>query len=178
MLVTSTANPTSMKSISVQNALAWLLLSLLVIVLDQISKGIVLAHIELYHTVPVIAGFLNWTLAFNEGAAFSFLNDQGGWQRWLFGLLALGVSLVLIAWLKRTARGDWRTALPLALVIGGALGNLVDRVRLGHVVDFIQVYYGQSYFPTFNIADSAISVGAVLLIGLSLLAGNTAAKAR
>lgn len=177
MQVTSLPNPSSMKPSIGQNALPWLLLSVFVIVLDQITKAIVLAHIEPYHAVSVIAGFLNWTLAFNEGAAFSFLNDQGGWQHWLFGALALIVSLMLIAWLRRIARSDWRTALPLALVIGGALGNLIDRVRLGHVVDFIQVYYQQSYFPTFNVADSAISVGAILLAGLSLFATKVVAKA-
>ena len=116
----------------------------------------------------MIPGFLNWTLAFNTGAAFSFLHDAGGWQRWLFSVLAVGVSAVLIVWLRRLPRGEWRTALPLALVIGGALGNLVDRVRFGRVTDFIEVYYQQWSWPAFNVADSAISVGAVLLIVFGL----------
>lgn len=150
------------------NALAWLLLSLMVIVLDQITKHVALNQLHAGVAHAVIPGFLNWTLAFNSGAAFSFLADAGGWQRWLFTALAIGVSAVLVVWLGRTPRGDWRTALPLALVVGGAIGNLVDRLRFGHVVDFIQVYHQQWSFPAFNIADSAISVGAVLLIAFGL----------
>ena len=150
------------------NALAWLALSALVIVLDQITKHFAIDLLEPYKPQAVIPGFLNWTLAYNAGAAFSFLHDAGGWQRWLFTVLAIAVSAVLVVWLSRTARVDWRTALPLALVIGGALGNLIDRVRFGHVTDFIEVYYQQWSWPAFNVADSAISVGAVLLILLGL----------
>jgi signal peptidase II len=120
---------------------------------------------------------LNWTLAFNTGAAFSFLQDAGGWQRWLFTFLAVAVSSVLVIWLSRLSRRDWRTALPLALVIGGALGNLIDRVRLGHVTDFIEVYYRHWSWPAFNVADSAISVGAVLLILFGLGGRKTSANA-
>ena len=150
------------------NALIWLALSGLVIALDQLTKHIAIAALEPYTPHAVIPGFLNWTLAYNEGAAFSFLHDAGGWQRWLFTALAIGVSGVLFVWLRRTARGEWRTALPLALVIGGALGNLIDRLRFGHVTDFIEVYYQQWSWPAFNVADSAICVGAVLLIVLGL----------
>lgn len=157
------------------NALTWLALSALVIALDQWTKHIVLGALTYLQRVEVIPGFLDWTLAFNTGAAFSFLADESGWQRWLFTALAVGVSAVLVAWLARTRRGDWRTALPLALIVGGALGNLVDRVRFGHVTDFIQVYHGGWYFPAFNIADSAISVGAVFLV-LFGFAGGKAAK--
>jgi signal peptidase II len=149
-------------------ALIWLVLSALVIALDQITKYFAIALLEPYTPHAVIPGFLNWTLAYNAGAAFSFLNDAGGWQRWLFTALAIAVSGVLVVWLRRTARGDWRTALPLALVIGGALGNLIDRVRFGHVTDFIEVYHQQWSWPAFNVADSAISVGAVLLIVFGL----------
>jgi signal peptidase II len=150
------------------NALPWLALSAFVIAADQVVKAIVVGALQPYTPHPVIPGLLNWTLAYNTGAAFSFLADQPGWQRWFFALLASGVSAVLAVWLKRTPRSDWRTALPLALVIGGALGNLVDRVRLGHVIDFIQVYIGSWPFPSFNIADSSISVGAVLLVFFGL----------
>ena len=146
------------------NALAWLILSAIVIALDQLTKHIVLAVLQPYTPVPVIPGLLNWTLAFNTGAAFSFLHDAGGWQRWLFSVLAIVVCSVLVVWLRRLPRTDWRTALPLALVIGGALGNLIDRVRFGRVTDFIEVYHQQWSWPAFNVADSAISVGAVLLI--------------
>ena len=150
------------------SALPWLFLSAAIIVLDQLIKVIVLANLHPFVAHPVIPGFLNWTLAFNTGAAFSFLANQAGWQRWLFSVLAVLVSAVLIRWLTKIPRDDWRSALPLALVIGGALGNLIDRVRLGHVVDFIQVYHGSWAFPSFNIADSAISIGAVLLVCFGL----------
>jgi signal peptidase II len=153
--------------------LVWLSLTFVVIALDQLTKYIVLDALQPYVPHPVIPGFLNWTLAFNTGAAFSFLADQQGWQRWLFTALAVGVSAVLARWLAHTWRSDWRTALPLALVIGGALGNLIDRLRFGHVTDFIQVYFGDWAFPSFNIADSSISVGAVLLVWFGLFAHHT-----
>jgi len=156
------------------NALPWLLLSLLVIGLDQLTKIWALHALQpagMPH--PVIPGFLNWTLAFNTGAAFSFLAQSDGWQRWFFVVLALVISAVLVVWLARTARRDWRTALPLALIVGGALGNLVDRLHAAQVTDFIQVYHQQWSFPVFNVADCGISVGAVLLI----LFGFRSAKA-
>ena len=144
--------------------LAWLWLSLLVIALDQLTKAIVIHALVPQVPHPVIPGFLNWTLAYNTGAAFSFLADQEGWQRWFFAVLAVVISAVLARWLARTPRSDWRSALPLALVIGGAIGNLIDRLRIGYVTDFVQVYYQQWAFPSFNVADSAISVGATLLV--------------
>jgi signal peptidase II len=150
------------------SGLPWLILSAVVIVLDQVVKAVVTSNLEPYVPHAVIPGLLNWTLAFNTGAAFSFLNGQGGWQRWLFSALALVVSAVLTRWLATISRSDWRNALPLALVIGGALGNLIDRVRFGQVTDFIDVYYGTWSFPAFNIADSAITVGAVLLVWFGL----------
>ena len=151
-----------------QGGSVWLLLSALVIGLDQLTKAIVLQALQPYVPQPVIPGFLNWTLAFNTGAAFSFLADREGWQCWLFTALAIVVSGVLARWLAHTPRREWRTTLPLALVIGGALGNLIDRVRAGHGTDFIQVYYRDWAFPSFNVADSAISVGAVLLVWFGL----------
>ena len=147
------------------NALPWLLVSVLVIALDQLSKWWALNALQpagVPH--PVIPGFLNWTLAFNTGAAFSFLAQSGGWQRWFFVGLAVVISVALMIWLARTARREWRTALPLAMVIGGAFGNLIDRLHASQVTDFIQVYYRDWYYPTFNVADSGICVGAVLLI--------------
>jgi signal peptidase II len=166
------------QSLSRGGALVWLWLSVLVIVLDQFVKYVVVAVLQPYAPREVIPGILNWTLAFNTGAAFSFLADQQGWQRWFFTLLAVGVSAVLVNWLRRTPRNDWRTALPLALVIGGALGNLIDRIRLGHVIDFIQVYLGSWPFPSFNVADSAISVGAVLLVFFGLFTHDKTATKR
>jgi signal peptidase II len=147
------------------NALPWLLVSVLVIALDQLSKGWALTALQpAGEPHPVIPGFFNWTLAFNTGAAFSFLAQSSGWQRWFFVALAVIISVGLVVWLARTARREWRTALPLAMVIGGALGNLIDRLHASQVTDFIQVYYRDWYFPTFNLADSSICVGAVLLI--------------
>jgi signal peptidase II len=148
-------------------ATAWLWLSLLVVIADQVTKVFFDQWLSLYQSVAVMPGF-NWTLAYNYGAAFSFLSDSGGWQRWFFTIIALGVSTGLVIWLKRTERSDWRNAVPLALIIGGAIGNVIDRIRLGYVIDFIDIYYGTSHWPAFNIADSAISVGAVGLILISL----------
>ena len=111
-----------------------------------------------------INSWLNWTLAHNYGAAFSMLADAGGWQRWFFTILASIVTVVLLVWLFRLERGDWRTGLSLGLIIGGALGNLIDRIQLGYVVDFIDVHYQGHHWPAFNIADSAISCGIVLLL--------------
>jgi signal peptidase II len=154
------------------NALIWLLLSAAVIALDQVTKALVRDFLVPYLPHVVIPRLINWTLAYNRGAAFSFLAGSSGWQVWLFGALAVAVSIGLIVWLARTARRDWRTALPVALIIGGALGNLIDRLMHGRVTDFIQVYWQTWYFPAFNVADSAITVGAVLLIFFGLFAGK------
>lgn len=161
------AAPASSAS-SERNALAWLLLSALLVGFDQWTKHLALTQLQEGVPISVIPGLLNWTLAFNPGAAFSFLADAGGWQRWGFSVLAVAISGVLTVWLARTPRRDWLTALPLALVVGGAIGNLIDRLRFGHVVDFVEVYHQAWRFPAFNLADSAISVGAVLLAVASL----------
>ena len=143
--------------------LKWLWLSALVVVLDLSTKAMVLEHLVYGQPVPVFPGF-NWTLAHNAGAAFSFLSSESGWQRWFFSLISLSVSIGIIVWLKRLATTQTVLAVALALVLGGALGNLWDRVTLGYVVDFIDVYYQQRHWPAFNLADSAISLGAVLLV--------------
>ena len=156
------------------NALPWLGLSVLVILLDQLSKLWAVEALPMGVPHAVIPGFLNWTLTFNRGAAFSFLSASGGWQRWFFVVLAIVISVVLVLWLARLARRDWRNAMPLALIIGGALGNVVDRLRAARVTDFIQVYFHQWSYPVFNLADSAITVGAVLLIAFGLFGGKPA----
>lgn len=156
------------------NALRWLWLSAVVIALDQLSKWWALHALQPAGTPhAVIPGFLNWTLAFNKGAAFSFLADGAGWQRWFFVVLALVISAVLVAWLRRTPRHDWRSALPLALIVGGAIGNLIDRLHAAQVTDFIHVYFRQWSYPVFNIADCGITVGAVLLIAFGLFTGKS-----
>ena len=151
-----------------RNALPWLLLSAVVVVLDQLSKLWVLRSLPEFQPVPVIEGFWNWFRTYNTGAAFSFLSDASGWQQYLFVVLAAVISGLLAWWLAKTPRGDWKTALPFALVIGGAIGNVIDRLQHGHVVDFIQWYWRDHYWPAFNIADSAIVGGAVgiFLFGL------------
>ncbi|HEX7917244.1 signal peptidase II [Rudaea sp.] len=152
------------------SGLPWLVFSLFVIVLDQATKAVVLAQLQPLQPHAVIPNLLNWTLAFNTGAAFSFLDVGPGPQRWLFSVLAVVVSAMLVRWLATIPRSDWRNTLPLSLVIGGALGNLVDRLRFGQVTDFIDVYWNDAHFPAFNVADSAITVGAVLLIWFGLFA--------
>ena len=147
------------------------IISSLVIVFDQITKLVVDNTLTLYDQVAVMPMF-NITLLYNKGAAFSFLNDAGGWQRWLFTGISAVVSVVLIVWLWRLSRDEKWMTLSLALILGGAIGNLIDRVAYGHVVDFIQWYYDKWYFPAFNIADSAIFVGAALLLVITLFTPN------
>ncbi|MHC1481238.1 signal peptidase II [Frateuria aurantia] len=146
------------------NALIWLLASLVLLGLDQWSKVWAIHALQSVGSVAVIPGWLNWTLAYNPGAAFSFLDNGQSWPRWLFVILAIGISGFLIRWLWRTPRRDWRTALPLAMIIGGALGNAIDRLHGSVVVDFIHVHYHQWNYPIFNVADCGITVGAVLLL--------------
>ena len=143
--------------------LGWLVLSLLVLVIDQVSKAHFEGSLQMFQQIVVIPDYFSWTLAYNTGAAFSFLADGGGWQRWLFALIAVVVSAVLVVWLKRLGRDDTWLAIALALVLGGALGNLYDRIALGHVIDFIFVHWKEHGFPAFNVADSAITVGAIML---------------
>ena len=141
----------------------WMWLSVLVVVLDQATKYLAETLLVLHQPVPVWSWF-NWLLTYNTGAAFSFLADAGGWQRWFFLGLGVAVSIGLVVWLMRLRPGERRLAVALALILGGAVGNLIDRVWLGQVIDFIQLYYERWYWPAFNLADSAISVGAVLLV--------------
>ncbi|MFC1797243.1 signal peptidase II [Pseudomonadota bacterium] len=141
----------------------WLLLSALVIMLDWETKRWASESLQLYRPQEIFS-WLNMTLAHNYGAAFSFLSDAGGWQRWMFSVLAGVVSLVLIVWLIRLPRSEWLTGVSLSLIIGGAIGNLIDRIRLGYVVDFVDVFFRDWHYPAFNVADSAITVGVVLLL--------------
>ena len=143
--------------------LGWLWLTLLVLVIDQASKTYFDSSLQMYQRIVVIPDFFSWTLAYNSGAAFSFLADSSGWQRWLFALIAVVVSTVLLVWLKRLGRNDTWLAIALALILGGALGNLYDRIAYGHVIDFILVHWEHRLFPAFNVADSAMCVGAVML---------------
>jgi signal peptidase II len=150
----------------------WLAVSLVVIIVDQISKFVANAQLVYAEPLPVLPSF-NLTLLYNRGAAFSFLSEAGGWQRWFFVVVSVVAVVFLTYWLRKLKSGQWILALALSLVIGGAVGNLVDRLWLGHVVDFIQLYYKSFYWPAFNVADSAITVGAVLLVWDGLFANKS-----
>ncbi len=156
-----------MKSVPSQHRtatpLVWLWLSLLVALLDQLTKAWATAHLEFNQPVAVLP-FFDLRLLHNTGAAWSLLATAGGWQRWFLSGLAILVSGILVIWLSRIKHQQLWLACALALVLGGALGNVVDRIMYGYVVDFIDIYYQQWHWPAFNIADSAISVGAVMLL--------------
>jgi signal peptidase II len=141
-----------------------MVVAFVIVIADQLTKLAIIEWVPLHQKIP-LNSFLNLTHQKNPGAACSFLADAGGWQRWLFVALASGVSVVIAVWLWRI-RNDGLMVLSagLALVLGGAVGNLIDRILLGHVTDFIQVLFGSWAFPSFNVADAGISVGAVLLI--------------
>lgn len=151
--------------------LRWLWISLLVITLDQISKQIAESLLPLRDTVAVLSWF-DWYLTYNTGAAFSFLAGAGGWQRWFFTIVAILISAVILNWLRKLDEDDWITAVSLSLILGGAIGNLIDRVLFGHVIDFIQVWLGSYPWPAFNIADASIFAGAVILVASSFFTGN------
>lgn len=146
------------------SGLRWLPVTAAVIALDQLVKLWVVAHLALYHTLRVLP-VLDITLTYNRGAAFSFLAEASGWQKWVFAGLALVVAAGIALWLRSlSGRNQRLLCLSLTLIMGGALGNLIDRLRMGHVVDFILAHWHGVYFPwAFNVADSAITVGAVLL---------------
>lgn len=146
-----------------QRALVWLLLAALVIEADIQTKQWASESLDLYRPQQVTP-WLNFTLAHNYGAAFSMLSNAGGWQRWFFTILASAVTLVLLVWMFRLKKEEWLTGVALGLIVGGAVGNLIDRVQLGYVVDFIDVYYKGYHWPAFNIADSAITCGIVLML--------------
>ena len=140
-----------------------MVLAAAVVLLDQWTK--VLADTRLQYGAAVeLLPFFNLLLQYNQGAAFSFLSEAGGWQRWFFTAISSVVSVVLVIWVYRLNAQQKMLAIALTLILGGAIGNLWDRVLLGYVIDFISIHYQQSYFPAFNIADSAISIGAALMI--------------
>ncbi len=143
--------------------LRYLWLTVVVIVLDQWSKWFADNHLTYQKPVHVMPYF-DWFLSYNTGAAFSFLADAGGWQRWFFVALASIISLALLLWIRKLGEQEKATAAALALILGGALGNVIDRALNGHVVDFIQVWLGSYPWPAFNLADSAITLGAIILI--------------
>ena len=145
-----------------RNIKPWLWLAGIIILHDQLSKWIVLGTLHPGES-RYVAPFWNWVLTFNPGAAFSFLADAGGWQRWFFTVVSLAVSGWIVTLLRQHS-SEFRLSLALTMVLGGALGNVIDRIRFGAVVDFIQWHAAGFYWPSFNLADSAICVGAALMI--------------
>ena len=156
--------------------LRWLWIAVVVLIIDQATKIWANTSLDLHRPTDFLP-YLNITLSYNTGAAFSFLSQAGGWQRWFFVVLAIGVSGFIVHWIRRLPSTDVWLAIALSLILGGAVGNVVDRIYLGYVVDFLDFYYlsasclpffatngGQCHWPTFNIADSAIFVGAIMLV--------------
>jgi len=146
----------------------WLWLSLAIVVLDQWTKALATQHLVYGVPVPFLDVFWNWTLVHNYGGAFSLFADHPGWQKYFFLTVATAVTGFILLWLRRESAKHWVLCVPLALVVAGAIGNVIDRIRFGYVVDFVHWYVGQYSWPVFNIADSAITVAAVWLIGHEL----------
>jgi signal peptidase II len=155
--------------------LKWSWLSLLAIVLDQASKLAIVDSMQLYQSIPIMPYF-NLTYVHNTGAAFSFLSEAGGWQRWFFAGLALVISVVIAIWLARLKQHETLLAIALSLVLGGAIGNLIDRLAYGYVIDFLDVYYQTWHWPAFNIADSSITLGVILMLVESFGLGKSEAS--
>jgi signal peptidase II len=152
------------KSANMPNAqLKFLWLSVLIIVCDQIAKYWAVTQLPFHQAVNVMPYF-DWYLTYNRGAAFSFLADAGGWQRWFFTITTILISTVIFFWIKKLEPNERLTATALSLILGGAIGNVIDRIYLGYVVDYVQIWLGNYPWPAFNIADAAISIGAVILI--------------
>ncbi len=152
--------------------LKWLWLTGLAVVLDQASKLAIDASMQLYQSIEIIP-FFNLTYVHNTGAAFSFLSEAGGWQRWFFAILASIISIVLAVWLAKLKKHEILMAASLSLILGGAIGNLIDRVLYGYVIDFLDVYYQSWHWPAFNVADSAITLGVILMLLESVGVGKT-----
>jgi signal peptidase II len=154
------------------SALRWLVIAAAVLLLDQLTKLWIMTDFVLGDS-RYVSSFFNLVRAHNEGAAFSFLSDAGGWQRWFFTILSTVISLVIVVWLVRLPRQKILEAIALSLILGGALGNLYDRVTLGYVVDFLDFHWAGWHFAAFNVADMAISVGAGLIIIEALFFADT-----
>jgi signal peptidase II len=155
----------------------WLPVTAAVIGLDQFSKLLVVHHVKLYSSIYVLP-VLDISLRYNRGAAFSFLEGASGWQRWFFTVLALIVSATILIWMRRLrGAAQWLLCLSLAFILAGALGNMIDRLRIGHVIDFVVAHWHHAEFPAFNLADSSITVGAALLLLDALLDSRRTAGA-
>ncbi|MBM0492053.1 signal peptidase II [Aeromonas jandaei] len=147
-----------------KSGLRWLWLAVLAFVLDQASKLAVVKLLPFGYPGVEITPFFNLVHVYNKGAAFSFLADQGGWQRWFFALLAFAICGLLIHWLRKQSVTQYWSGIAYSFIIGGALGNVFDRLVLGHVVDFLDFYWGSAHWPAFNLADSFIFIGAAMIV--------------
>ncbi|CAJ1846955.1 signal peptidase II [Aeromonas jandaei] len=147
-----------------KSGLRWLWLAVLAFVLDQASKLAVVKLLPFGYPGVEITPFFNLVHVYNKGAAFSFLADQGGWQRWFFALLAFAICGLLIHWLRKQSVTQYWSGIAYSFIIGGALGNVFDRLVLGHVVDFLDFYWGSVHWPAFNLADSFIFIGAAMIV--------------
>ena len=152
-----------MKKLFTETGLRWLWLTLVFLVADQVTKQLIVSNMDLYQSIDILP-FFNFTYVHNLGAAFSFLADQGGWQRWFFTAIAAIASIVFIVWLAKTPKQQALLSAAFALMLSGAVGNLIDRVLFGYVIDFLDFYGFGYHFPAFNIADSMIFIGAALMI--------------
>jgi len=148
---------------AMNTGLSWLWLTLLCLIVDQVTKHQVVGSMELYESIKVFS-FFSITYVHNLGAAFSFLADEGGWQRWFFTSVAAIASIVFIVWLAKTPKNQKLLSIAFALLLSGALGNLIDRALFGYVIDFLDFYIGDNHWPVFNVADSMIFIGAALMI--------------
>ena len=153
----------SIKKVFTDTGLRWLWLTLLCLIVDQITKQWVVGSFNLYESVNILP-FFNLTYVHNLGAAFSFLADQGGWQRWFFTATAAIASVVFVVWLAKTPKSQTLLSIAFALILSGAMGNLIDRVLFGYVIDFLHFHWAGYNFPAFNVADSMIFIGAALMI--------------
>ena len=145
------------------SGLSWLWLTCLFLVLDQVTKQLTVSSMELYQSIEVFS-FFSITYVHNPGAAFSFLADQGGWQRWFFTVIAAVASIIFIVWLAKTPKENKLLSISFALLLSGAVGNLIDRALFGYVIDFLDFHIGNEHWPAFNVADSVIFIGAALMI--------------
>jgi signal peptidase II len=162
--------PNLEKNAGIKSGLWWLPISVVIFLLDQWTKTMATESLKIYEAV-VVNDYLNWTLMHNEGMAFSILADQSGWQRWAISIVGIVIVIWLLVWLKKNLINAKFLNLGLVFVIGGALGNIYDRLNLGYVIDFIEAHYNDNFWPAFNIADTAISIGAFFLI-LDLIFGD------